>query len=104
MDSDFKDFGDELTNLLNNIDLDQNFDNIVKSLASKRIVKEFITVKIVGMDTDGKHWFIYVEFSNKNRSTSGYFYCSYINNQVILAEEMYDKNYEFFTNCMSYLD
>lgn len=103
MDSDFKDFGDELTNLLNNIDLDQNFDNIVKSLESKRIVKEFITAKIVGIDTDDKHLFIYVEFSNKNRSIVGYFYCSYINNQVILAEEMYDKNYKLFTNSVSYL-
>ncbi|HEH4511682.1 TPA: hypothetical protein SG275_001640 [Campylobacter coli] len=105
MDSDFKDFSNELTDLLNSADLSQNFDDIIKSLNTKSIVKEFITAKIIGIDTDGNYLFIYVEFTNnkKVRSIVGYFYCSYINNQVILAEEMYDKNYKLFTNSVSYL-
>ncbi|MGI7717408.1 hypothetical protein ACNGMK_09205 [Campylobacter coli] len=103
MDSDFKDFGDELTNLFNNIDLDQNFDNIVKSLDTKRLAKNTVTTKIIGIDTDGEYLLIYVEFSNKNRSLVGCFYCSYIDNQIVLADDAYDKNFKLFTNSMSYL-
>lgn len=103
MDSDFKDFSNELTGLLNNTDLSQNFDDIVKSLDAKRLVKNTVTTKIIGIDTDDEYLLIYVEFSNKNRSLVGCFYCSYIDNQIVLADDSYDKNFKLFTNSMSYL-